>query len=357
MTIDALLDLRRKNAALTAELELLVEQLRAAREDVDLRKLSRLNDDRRELRRKLALALRALPGVPAFDPDKPFAEAPTAVRDVLAALDHVVDEEMKVRHHQQEADRARAAAAKMLAELRAGPAISIAAIEAEERLERPVNPPTQPSRAGMKLYIPPPEPKEKPAPETVEPEAEPKPEAKEDASAGPAPEPRPQEPAPAPAPEPVSTPMAYPPLGTGRAVLVVDDDMVCRAVCRKFFGRFAFQVYETGSLAQAQKALEIRKVDLVLLDENLPDGSGTSLLPKLVRLKGVKVILMTGESESAKVKKLQEELLGDNRLDGLWVKPLNPDRIARAAARLVALEPDPEAPKNAAGKALLDWQG
>jgi CheY-like chemotaxis protein len=361
VTIDTLLELRRKELALAAELETLIDQLRAAREDADLRRISKINDERRDLRRRLALVMRALPGVSYLDPDRPFDEAPQEVKELLEALDRVLVPELRAKALLAESEKLKPAAEKVLSALRMQGTRDAPAAKPEPVASPPAEPaPAAPAEPAP--VNPPTPPKEAATPATAATEAPATSPPAAGAAEAPKPEDPPTEPAgrtvklEPPAPEPVSTPAAFPPLGMGRAVLVVDDDTVCRAVCRKFFGRYAFQVYESSSLAQAQKALEVRKVDLVLLDENLPDGRGTSLLGKIKQARA-KVIVMTGASDPAKLKVIHDELAQSKLLDGFWVKPLNPERITRVATRLVALEEDPEAPRNVHGRVLLDWQG
>lgn len=139
--------------------------------------------------------------------------------------------------------------------------------------------------------------------------------------------------------------------------MVVDDDTVCRAVCRKFFGTLGFQVLEASSIAQLAKAMEIKKVHLVLLDQALPDGTGSEFLATVgTRSPETFFLLMTGETDRDRLAVLQDQVRTNPRVNGFWLKPLNPDRIMRVARRVVARDRDPDAPLTPEGRVLLDWQ-
>ena len=67
------------------------------------------------------------------------------------------------------------------------------------------------------------------------------------------------------------------------SVLVVDDSRPVRARVRRLLEESDSRcvVMEAGSAAEAMKAFEHLRPDLVVLDLSLPDGSGFQLLPKV----------------------------------------------------------------------------
>lgn len=79
-------------------------------------------------------------------------------------------------------------------------------------------------------------------------------------------------------------------------VLVVDDDQTLRAALFRVFSRKGLQVLTTSTAKEAEQVISTEsKIDLVLLDIRLPDGSGMELL-KLVKKKymDTPVIVLTG---------------------------------------------------------------
>jgi CheY-like chemotaxis protein len=70
-----------------------------------------------------------------------------------------------------------------------------------------------------------------------------------------------------------------------RVILLVEDEEPNRALLRAVLARHAGDrlqgvvLLEAPDLATAREALATRRIDLVLLDVRLPDGSGLSLIP------------------------------------------------------------------------------
>ncbi len=67
-------------------------------------------------------------------------------------------------------------------------------------------------------------------------------------------------------------------------VLVVDEDRALRATCLTVAEEMGFATVGADSLASAQAVLKYRKIDLLLLDLNLPAGGGLMLLEKVKTL-------------------------------------------------------------------------
>ena len=81
-----------------------------------------------------------------------------------------------------------------------------------------------------------------------------------------------------------------------RTVLLVDDDAVVLLLLAALLGAEGWQVAEAASLAEAEQALAAQAPAVVVLDEQLPDGSGTALAARLVELApGAHVVLHSGE--------------------------------------------------------------
>ncbi len=85
-------------------------------------------------------------------------------------------------------------------------------------------------------------------------------------------------------------------------VLHVEDDADLVEVLRGLVAAEA-EVVGAGSLAEARERLAAERFDLVVLDVGLPDGSGVSLIPELVREDGTRipVVLFSGDDVSDEV--------------------------------------------------------
>ncbi|MBL8164075.1 MAG: response regulator [Anaerolineae bacterium] len=81
-------------------------------------------------------------------------------------------------------------------------------------------------------------------------------------------------------------------------VLVVEDNRMLRTLFASGLTGFGYGVTEAGSLEQARQVLnETRKPDMILLDLQLPDGSGETLI-QFVReelgLPEIRIVVATG---------------------------------------------------------------
>src|SRR5690349_684931 len=86
---------------------------------------------------------------------------------------------------------------------------------------------------------------------------------------------------------------------TVRVLLVEDEpDMACALAAA--LKRYDMVVDLVATLADAEEAVACNAYDAILLDRQLPDGDGLSLIPKL-RIKGVSapVIVLTARGELA----------------------------------------------------------
>ena len=79
------------------------------------------------------------------------------------------------------------------------------------------------------------------------------------------------------------------------SALIVEDSDSSRELLSEWLKNFGFEAIEsTGTLAGAQSALNDRTFDLVLLDLQLPDGSGLRLLERLEDQPDAEVVVITG---------------------------------------------------------------
>ncbi len=70
-------------------------------------------------------------------------------------------------------------------------------------------------------------------------------------------------------------------VGAGKTILVVDDDLSLRVLCRVNLELDGYRVIDAGSLSEARQALAAEPVDAMLLDFHLGDGDGRELLESL----------------------------------------------------------------------------
>ena len=90
------------------------------------------------------------------------------------------------------------------------------------------------------------------------------------------------------------------PIRTPTTTLVVEDEfLIAKVVAAQLLERYGCAVMTAHTLARAEPLMTeaLAAGDLVFLDERLPDGRGSSLLP-LARARGLAVVLMTGDPEA-----------------------------------------------------------
>jgi DNA-binding NtrC family response regulator len=81
-------------------------------------------------------------------------------------------------------------------------------------------------------------------------------------------------------------------------LLVIDDDLILGLALKDGMAGPAREVLVATSAAEGLHVCRSRKVDVVLLDQNLPDGEGTELCPKILEANdGCKIIFITGYPE------------------------------------------------------------
>jgi PleD family two-component response regulator len=84
-------------------------------------------------------------------------------------------------------------------------------------------------------------------------------------------------------------------VGAGLRALVVDDEEVIRSVVVEVLEGMGFAVGPADSLAQARQKIAGGAYDLLVVDKNLPDGSGLSLVRELFeRDVDAQILVMSG---------------------------------------------------------------
>ncbi|MGW8250409.1 MAG: sigma-54-dependent transcriptional regulator [Anaerolineales bacterium] len=68
------------------------------------------------------------------------------------------------------------------------------------------------------------------------------------------------------------------------SILIVDDEENARSFIKTFLTSQGFEVFDAATLHKAKEHIESGEADIILLDVNLPDGYGPSLLEDMARL-------------------------------------------------------------------------
>lgn len=112
-------------------------------------------------------------------------------------------------------------------------------------------------------------------------------------------------------------------------VLIVDDEPTPRQFLQQSLVDKGYASIEAGTLTQAQQQIDLGRADIVLLDINLPDGSGMRLLERLAQDQpGLPVIIITGYGDIETAVDAMQAGAQD-----FLTKPIDHDRLLKALAR------------------------
>jgi two-component system KDP operon response regulator KdpE len=116
----------------------------------------------------------------------------------------------------------------------------------------------------------------------------------------------------------------------GAALLLIEDDASTRALIRANLVAHAYAVAEAGSVAEAFRALDAARPDLILLDLGLPDGDGMTVIRRVRRESTTPILVLSArDAERQKVAALEAGA------DDYVTKPAGMDELrARIAALL-----------------------
>jgi len=125
-------------------------------------------------------------------------------------------------------------------------------------------------------------------------------------------------------------------------LLVVEDDPVLGLELTDFLRSEGFDVVLVAGVQQAEQALQ-RPFDLLVLDLNLPDGSGAELCVRLRPYVRSGIVVCTGRSE----RELRHGLLRGGA-DAFLVKPVDPEELSAVLASVLRrVAPPPASPMRA----------
>ncbi len=113
-------------------------------------------------------------------------------------------------------------------------------------------------------------------------------------------------------------------------IYLLEDDADVAAVTRRALETQGFEVERFARRLDLERALDTRQPDLCLVDLELPDGDGLSLVGQALRAARIPVIIVTGRGD------LTDRLIGlEVGADDYIVKPFEPrELVARARAVL-----------------------
>ena len=84
-----------------------------------------------------------------------------------------------------------------------------------------------------------------------------------------------------------------------RTVLLIEDDTDLLYNNMEFLQKRGFRVLAAETLADAARELSGTQIDLMLLDVNMPDGSGFDFISEVRKTSDIPVIFLTGRTEKA----------------------------------------------------------
>lgn len=113
-------------------------------------------------------------------------------------------------------------------------------------------------------------------------------------------------------------------------ILVVDDEKEIRELIEIYLRNEGYRVEVAGTGLQAMKAVEEKKIDLVILDIMMPEVNGIDACIKIRQQNNIPIIMLSAKTEDI------DKILGLSvGADDYLTKPFNPlELIARVKAQL-----------------------
>lgn len=92
----------------------------------------------------------------------------------------------------------------------------------------------------------------------------------------------------------------------GKKLLIIEDDIDLREGLRFPFAGDGYEVFDVGTRREGQQEIKKGSYDLVLLDCNLPDGTGFDLCKEVRRFSMIPIIMLTArDTEMDEIKALE----------------------------------------------------
>lgn len=110
-----------------------------------------------------------------------------------------------------------------------------------------------------------------------------------------------------------------------KKILIVDDFKTIRAIVSSTLRINKFEIFEAGTVEEAEKILETEKIDLILSDYNMPEMNGYEFLKRIrasSKFKNLPFVFLTSEKDKTKMQMAKEA-----GLDAWIQKPYNLDNF------------------------------
>lgn len=133
-------------------------------------------------------------------------------------------------------------------------------------------------------------------------------------------------------------------------ILIVEDDFASRSLLVSYFEKEGYQVSETEKADDVVNRVDEHKVDLVLLDINLPGKDGLTLTRELRAASRVGIILVTSKGDEI------DRIVGlELGADDYVTKPFNPRELLVRAKNLLWRVRETTEPERENGKQAQLW--
>ncbi|MFD0965423.1 two-component system response regulator ArcA [Seminibacterium arietis] len=113
-------------------------------------------------------------------------------------------------------------------------------------------------------------------------------------------------------------------------ILIVEDEVITRNTLKSIFEAEGYNVFEAGDGTQMHKIISTQKVDLVIMDINLPGKNGLMLARELRENTDTALMFLTGRDNEV------DKILGlEIGADDYITKPFNPRELTIRARNLL----------------------
>jgi len=133
-------------------------------------------------------------------------------------------------------------------------------------------------------------------------------------------------------------------------ILIVEDDFASRSLLVSYFEKEGYQISETEKADDLVQRVEQNKIDLVLLDINLPGKDGLTLTRELRAASRVGIILVTSKGDEI------DRIVGlELGADDYVTKPFNPRELLVRAKNLLWRVRETVEPQRDNGRQPHQW--
>ncbi|MDI3326611.1 response regulator [Pontibacterium granulatum] len=133
-------------------------------------------------------------------------------------------------------------------------------------------------------------------------------------------------------------------------ILIVEDDFASRSLLVSYFEKEGYRISETEQADDLVQRVEQNKIDLVLLDINLPGKDGLTLTRELRAASRVGIILVTSKGDEI------DRIVGlELGADDYVTKPFNPRELLVRAKNLLWRVRETVEPQRENGRQAQQW--